>query len=418
MWCVFSLSSASAQPVDRDPSQKNQIKFAVSEIVLEAPSKPRVIGNGFFVNHNTFVTNFDTTAHLFPEGLSKDSREMSYIARPSGRYRLKRFKHISILHDMVMIEIEKNINTTQLDFSPPGTENKQAYIAYLAPDKFDRNRQISLPGGFKFFPVEKVKGRLNPSEYISTGYGSLVGAAGSPLLNSNNRVIGIVGLSGFIDRFKHNNWFVVEPFEKLTAEYNSSFDVNSRADTIEKALDKLYELVNLSDARAMHRLGELFYFGQLNYPARGITKNMEKAFEWFQKASLSGRADSQFMAWVVFKSAKDMLSDKKQDSSFKYLKKSAEQNYIPAIIGLARHYLRQNNYEAAEYQLEKPAVQNLVNVKYLLGRIYIESMIIHKQIEGLNLIKTAAGLNYMPAQEWLFKNHHKFRKFVPCASAF
>ena len=141
----------------------------------------RITGTAFFIGPNLFVTNF----HVMND-LLKGSLATNVVLQQKGissYLRIRRILQISALHDLVFVETEESV------------------INYLniKEDMFQPNEELLVLGYPKGeFKEIKKTGRVvdkDRSYAFPLNHSFLNGASGSPVLNTERQVVGVLSLA-------------------------------------------------------------------------------------------------------------------------------------------------------------------------------------------------------------------------------
>ena len=141
-------------------------------------------GTGFFISPNKFITNFHAIAHTSKvTGFTLLQKENSRILK------VKRVLAVSALHDLVLLETEESVGDYLRIRKKPLQEEEDLFITGYA--------------GVNLVDVRKTSDTifLDDSVILPVDYTSaLFGLSGSPVVDANKRVIGVLhgGLGNFI----------------------------------------------------------------------------------------------------------------------------------------------------------------------------------------------------------------------------
>lgn len=126
---------------------------------------------------------------------------------------------------------------------------------------------------------------------------------------------------------------------------------------------EVLKLAESGDTEAMRKVAEAYTNGD------SVDKDLEKAFEWKNKAAVLGNMDAQ-AEW-----AEICRSTEKFESSFYWEKKAAEQGKPESQYNLGHHYDKgvgtSQNEEQAFYWFKKSAENGYINAKHSLAVCYI-----------------------------------------------
>jgi TPR repeat protein len=100
------------------------------------------------------------------------------------------------------------------------------------------------------------------------------------------------------------------------------------AKNLEKSFEYYEKAANQGNAGAQFILGVMYYFGE------ETAKNMKKAFEYYEKAANQGHADAQNNLAEMYKLGEGRVKNMKK--AFEYYEKAANQGHAEAKIELEK----------------------------------------------------------------------------------
>lgn len=143
----------------------------------------------------------------------------------------------------------------------------------------------------------------------------------------------------------------------LTANVSCAQDDNSLFDGM--------EVIALSgNPEAQYHLG-MFYNNGI-----GTSKNIEKAFEMFQKSSTGGDPLGSYKLGCYYSGQGEGVVEKDQNKAFKYKLIAAEAGYVRAQQDVAVKYFNDNDIQKAILWWEKAANQGYPSAFYSLFAVY------------------------------------------------
>ena len=362
-------------------------------------------GTGFFISPNQMVTNFH---------IARGIKEVQDVELVNGKLKLqiKRIQKMSEDSDLAILEIEGEVKN---------------YLP-LKEGKINFEEDIFVPGyPFAAFSVIKKTGPATiykRSFLFPTDHSILIGASGSPVLNKEGQVVGVLYaaehnlLHGIkLDYFKN---FLLEKTEfnsetqyyseKQLKKMKNSIDANNSESKF-LAATLLYELkiteknkeivllLNESAAQgyapAQHFLGGVYYEGNI------VSQDYKKALHYSEKSADQGYAPAQHFLGTMYYEGNIVSQDDKK--ALHYLEKSADQGYV-----LAQHFLGTiyyegegvpQDYKKALHYSEKSADQGYAPAQHFLGTIYYEGEGVSQDYrKTIYYFKKSADQGYAPSQ--------------------
>ncbi len=126
------------------------------------------------------------------------------------------------------------------------------------------------------------------------------------------------------------------------------------------------KLAEQGDATAQYNVGVFYQKG------RGTTKNINKAFEWYQKSANKGFAPAQYNLGTLYFHGEGVALDR--NKSFELYQKAANQNFVVAQYNMGLCYLNGDgvtkDYAKAVEWFQKAANQNYALAQFNLGICY------------------------------------------------
>ena len=282
------------------PSQVSEKKHAVFKPVraflqiflLEEAS-------GFFIDQNTFVTNFHVVAGWkdinpkFPFSIDITSA-FQHIKYPNvTSIRFTGVQQLSILHDLALLKTSEPV-PEEFVLKPGKTINKNIYI-------------IGYPRNFLML-ARQFSGRIieqNDSEIlvdVNSSRHSFAGASGSPLFNENGEIVGVLS-QGVGDKMGLLSSIPI----KYVLQLQELPDLPHipLENLIKQEKKKLKTLAESGDPLAQVTLGhKLFTKGR-------STNNDELALKWLKKAAMQNQPSAFMLIAVWFR---EKIEDLKRTS--------------------------------------------------------------------------------------------------------
>ena len=317
----------------------------------------RVGGTGFFISPNLFVTNFHIVAYRDFFDLKRTSLSQETHSRVLG---IKRVYALSALDDLAIFETKESV-TNWLD------------IADNTPKPYDELFAIGYPKGH-WAKVRKTRKIFYQNKYIYSFPANrplIGGISGSPVLNQENQIVGILFLSASnlasaikVNRLKN----LISKHSRNTKQAYESMK--------KKAIQKIKTLAK-KEPFAQYKLAWIYYYG------KGIEQNFEKAFYWFQKSAEQGEPFAQNkLAWMY---DKGIGVEQNLEQSIYWYQKSAVQGFALAQYNLALMYQEgegvEKDLEKAFYWYQKSAVQGDADAQYNLALMYDKGRGVEKNLE-------------------------------------
>ena len=312
------------------------------------------IGTVFFISPKLLLTNFHVVDHL------EDIKSASLSQEGNSReLSLKRPIALSALHDLALFEIEETVRD-YLSFKDEFSDIKELYV--LAHWK-----EMKKTG-----PV-----LLESDSFLFTvNHSSLNGTSGSPVLNKEGELLGIVS-QGDKNLFQA---VALDPLKQFAqGDIGLKCAQESLKDCVKKEIENLKEMAkqghpqaqyNLADiylnrdivegdllearqwikraakqgyALAQHKLAEMYFYGNEG------EKDLSKAKQWLELAAKQGHAQAQHNLADMYLNGDD--GKKNLPKANKWMRLAAKTGYAPAQHSLAEMYL---NGKGAIQDLSKP----------------------------------------------------------------
>jgi len=346
-------------------------------------------GTVFFISKNHIVTNF----HVLRIANSIEDIRLTQ-AGSSEVLKIKKILKVSGTDDLALLEIKGEVSH-YLSLSN-GEPSGDLFIYGYPWGAFRRMFHNQEYGVFD----------NNYSGYIfAVDHTELSGASGSPVLNRDGEVVGVL-TSSF-----SNNMAVMTGSNKLEELKNEGLSLDSLESfflihCIKKEMENLEEKAIKGDVVAQYRLGIYYYgdgleqnleqafqwlqkaatqgytnaqslLGLMYYYGDGVEKNFEKAFQWTQKAATQGHTNAQYNLGIMFLNGKGV--EKNFEKAFQWLQKAATQGHADAtkLLKIKKkkgvlHSLEKIYWEISQrfQKIVAQAAQEYAEVQYDLGRMY------------------------------------------------
>ena len=345
-------------------------------------------GSGFFISSKLFVTNLHVLSSLLKHEENPDDIHLNQKGN-SNTLTIKQVVSISAPYDLAIIEIKE---TSQHYLNLSETE-----LLKTDEDLF----AIGYPDGV--FTRIKKTGRINQEhDYIFSfpvNHSDLYGASGSPALNDQGQVVGV------LFKAAKNLVFVIKNKSLknlITGNIGKSCEAISFKNCLDKEIENLkilakqgspiaqYELawnyryergVIQNDKLALHwfqKAAEQDYaiaqvsLGHMYNSGEGVIQNHKLALHWYQKAARQGDIQAQYYVGYMHYNGKGIPQN--YELAFLWFQKAAQQGATPAQNILATMYYNgegvAQNYEKAFVWFQKAALQGDVKAQYYLAIMF------------------------------------------------
>ena len=311
-------------------------------------------GTGFFIGENHFVTNFHVISHMLRGSGSLENIALLQQGNTSV-LRIKEILSVSAAYDLALLETEESVtNYLNLGESPPEPNENLFSIAY--------------PYGV-FTVINKTGDILyenNQSYIFPTDNSSMSGASGSPVLDEQGQVVGVLfkGLHNLLHAIKINP---LQEFIKgnIGIKCIKSVSIAVRffnKECIKKEMERLQKLAEEGSIFAQYALADK-YDGE----DEGIEPNIDKAIKWYEKAANQGYVLAQYSLGVIYHKVVEVLN---WHEAIKWYEKAAEGGFIPSQAALASIYVKREKYPEALQLLKQPAERGYADAQSRLAVIY------------------------------------------------
>jgi TPR repeat protein len=157
---------------------------------------------------------------------------------------------------------------------------------------------------------------------------------------------------------------------KIIAKVQESMD----SETKHEAFALFQAGAELGEPNAMDNLAKSYRRGF------GVSRNYDKALEWYEKAAAKGDADAMFDLGELYQEGQDEGGQgvpRNYDTAREWYEKSAARNHSMAMVSLGWFYEHgyggvQQDYVKARELFEKAAAMNNVIAMYDVGLLYVQ----------------------------------------------
>jgi uncharacterized protein len=149
-------------------------------------------------------------------------------------------------------------------------------------------------------------------------------------------------------------------------------DVNTIKNVEEsmKALSEYKKLANNNDPKAMHQLGLIYLKGD------GIEKNLNQAYEYFQKASDLGNLESTYLLGKIYLSDKTIYYNPKK--AYNTFVEAAKKNHAKSQLMIGKFFLMgevvDKDYEKALYYFKLASKQKEYDANCYVAYMYASGL--------------------------------------------
>ena len=373
------------------PSSEISIAESPAESVLQTESVQDSVwrihniistGTAFAIEPNLFVTNFHVLYFML-EKVTLESIVLDQKAS-SSRLKIKRIVAVSTLYDLAFFETEQNVTSYLSIAENPPQPNKELFIlGYPEGELKEMKNTGKLTGNGHYYTV-------------SINHSHLRGASGSPVLDKERQVVGVLFRSSV-------NHLVVIKSKHLKGLIAGKIGLNcsdfiNLAMCLKKEIENLKQNAEQGDAPAQYELARVYYDG------KGTEKDLKLAFSWYKKSADQGYVPAQYGLALMYYNGEGTKKD--MEFAFSWYKESAEQGDTLAQNGLAGMYYRgegtEKDLKLAFDWVKKSADQGYAPAQYALAGIYYNGEGIEKDLKSVfDWMKKSADQGYAPAQNGL-----------------
>ena len=380
--CIFVLfgsitaySTKSSSAVLPAPLTE-QLEQAQQAVWMISSSSDKSSGTAFFVSPRHVVTNWHVihNQNMASLSLQQEGNEQ--------KLSIKRLVSVSVFHDLALLE----------------TGESSASHLTVRKDVVSDKEDLFLPGYpggvFKYTlktgPLKDFKDGI--SIHFSVNRTDLRGNSGGPVLDANNRVVGVIseGVNNYIHIIKGS---ILREF--IGADRGSNYEGQSSQTFIEEEINNLQEQAKRGSQIAQCKLAIIYYDGE------GGEKNPSSARKWFHPAAVQGDAIAQDSLGLMYLYGKG--GEKNPSLARKWFQRSAKQGYPPAQYHLGVMYDKgegvEKNPSLAFEWYRQAAVQGYAEAQYHLGVMYDKGEEVEKNPSlAFEWYRQAAVQGYVEAQ--------------------
>ena len=350
--------------------------------------------SGFFIDQNTFVTNFHTIAHWkslppkFPFSIDilGAAQHLKYLNLAS--IRLTGVRQLSLVYDLALLKTSEPV-PEEFVLKPGKPTNKNIYI-------------IGYPSGVLPL-VRKFSGRIitqNSFEIlmeVNSSRSSFGGASGSPMLNEKGEVVGV-----FSKSLENESWLSGAPIEHVVRlQEQPDLSDTPLEDLVKQEINNLRALAESGDPLAQFTLGDRLMEGEI------LKQNTEDAVKWLKRAAMqnqlhaSARLASYFSQAILDLEKKFWIHEPPEKEilireCYRWLLKAAElgdmraQHHL-ALFKIKGYGSKKNPEEAVDWLFKAAAQGYSKSYKALSGWAGGKSISPHLQNKIESYLKTLNG---------------------------
>lgn len=309
-------------------------KEQAAKAVWEIHIKDSFGGSGFFIEANKIITNYHVISDIESVGL--ENIKLVQKGNPK-QLKIKRISALSIIYDFALLEVDGAVsNFLNLPPTASLSSTKNLYV-------------LGYPGG-KFKEIKQIKNGVQEDSFF-VDYDPLHGASGSPILNEFHQLVGIQNAAS----------------------------------------------ANLLSFISLRKLKHL---GSENFLCKGL--NVKECFRSsirrFEQSTQEAREARDYYEIGLGYLNNKRLFENNLSKAKKWMKKAADQDYVPAQYNLARIYMNLSpeyfdlgmNLSPEDFNLGMNLSPEDSNLGIKLSPEYFEL--------GVELMHQAAKKNYPPAQ--------------------
>ena len=328
------------------------IEEAINSVVQILPAKGAA--TGFFIDPHTLVT----TAHAIFKGKQLIPIEKIHITqigrakKPSAK--ITGVKALSFIHDLAILQVA-GYNGSYLAFGDltPGEKVYTIGFPYL---------ELNITTG------QKVENRNSNYEVIGYFPNRFLGASGSPLLNSQGKVIGVVNaaMKGSIYIKKSDS--LKNLIKTLSPIHTQNDHPKQLADRV---IEQTFQIAHLGDTQAQLALAWM-------YAGYGLKQNPKNALKYYTLAATNGHPFAQLKLGEMYLLGLGMKQPDLNEAQ-KWSLQAAKQNFVEAFFSLGTMFYEKPGMkpldlnEARKWFLQA-AEQNHALAQMNLGEIYYNGL--------------------------------------------
>lgn len=284
-------------------------------------------GTAFFISPNRIITNWHVISSQFMSG--KDIRSLSIWQEGSyRRLSVKKLVSISVLHDLALLEVEEE-SPSYLVLRETAVSDEEEFFMLGYPD-----------GKFRYtLKTSSLKDIDNVYSSFYVKRANLSGNSGGPVLDVNNKVIGVVSASSILGEVSIIKGSVLRDF--ISGNIGLSIENQTDLDVINEEIEILKELIKngLFKYKTIYRSK----LAELALLERMVESNELSDFKWFRHLAEQGPAETQYLLGMIFYRGKDI--ERNFFLAFEWFFRSAKQGYAPAQYYLGRMFYQGRGIE-------------------------------------------------------------------------
>ncbi len=317
-------------------------------------------GTGFFIDSKHFVTNF----HVIKDTRDSNIKRIRLFQKDNPSViRVKKVLALSVLHDLAILE----------------TEESSSHYLSLRESPVETSENLFISGyPFKSFErIRKTGNIYHDDAYVFSyfvDHSSLAGASGSPVLDNEGRVVGVL--------FAGNPYKVVMIKTKhlrglIAGDIGQNCNEERFSKCKKKSFNQLKSYAHKNYPAAQYQLGTMYFNGV------GVKRNLKESFKWTHKSAMQGHPAAQYYLGMKYYHGKGV--ERNLEESFKWVRKSAMQNYPAAQYQLGMRYYNgkavERKFKKSFEWLHKSAMQDFPAAQYELGKKYYRGKGVEKNLE-------------------------------------
>ncbi len=268
---------------------------------------------------------------------------MLRLSSHKTKTKINKIKAISALYDIAVLEVDlsqlkNSLTSLSLRESTLDLSEQITIIGYPRKKNKILPSKIKKLGDIQFMDAYKEEyGFLTDHKY------GLQGGSGSPVLDNNNQVVGIMN-SGLFNFAIATHSAILK--QVLNGTMGSDCDLYETLKACaENELTTLHKWAQNGNKKAQYQLGRFYWYGII------VPQHIDKAFYWLQEASLQKYTPAQHdLATLYYNfSKKESPTSHVAKATALYLyKKSAKKQFLPSHMRLMLLYALENTASSNE----------------------------------------------------------------------